>query len=50
MDGLTKATEDPQIKSIVIYGEGRTFPAGADIKEFETKNANQIQCEFKFLI
>lgn len=36
--GLKQAVEeadaDPEIKVIALYGEGRTFVAGADIKEF----------------
>jgi len=32
--GLKKANADPKVQVIVVYGEGRTFPAGADISEF----------------
>ena len=31
---LRKAQNDPSIKAIVIAGKGRTFMAGADIREF----------------
>ena len=27
-----KAVADPNVQAIVFYGEGRTFPAGADIR------------------
>ena len=33
-DGIVKFGADPIVKSIVIIGGGRTFIAGADIKEF----------------
>ncbi|OWF39442.1 peroxisomal bifunctional enzyme-like [Mizuhopecten yessoensis] len=33
-DGMLKATKDTKVKAIVIAGKGRTFPAGADIREF----------------
>ena len=36
VDGLNRALEDDAIRAIVILGEGRTFPAGADIREFGT--------------
>ena len=29
---LAKALADPNVKVLVFYGEGRTFPAGADIR------------------
>ena len=32
--GIEKAVGDSQVKSVVIIGKGRTFPAGADIREF----------------
>jgi 3-hydroxyacyl-CoA dehydrogenase len=35
-DGLEKATADPKVRAIVIAADGKTFPAGADIKEFST--------------
>ena len=31
---VEEADADPEIKVIALYGEGRTFVAGADIKEF----------------
>merc|ERR1719420_1976412 len=37
-----KALEDPNVTAIVFYGEGRTFPAGADISEFKTGKVNQL--------
>ena len=34
LDALTRAEADPSVAAIVIIGRGRTFPAGADIREF----------------
>ena len=34
LDAVLKADADEAVKAIVIYGAGRTFIAGADIKEF----------------
>ena len=31
---LRQGLEDDQAKALVVIGEGRTFPAGADIREF----------------
>eukprot|EP01083_Nonionella_stella_P089801 250727_1 len=36
LDGLEKALSDPNVIAIVITANGRTFIAGADIKEFST--------------
>ncbi len=33
---LDKVEHDPNVKVIILYGEGRFFAAGADIKEFTT--------------
>src|SRR3972149_6778800 len=33
-DGLAQAAADAQAKAVVIIGGGRTFIAGADIREF----------------
>src|SRR5450432_3854306 len=33
-DGIAKIADDPEIKAGVLIGGGRTFIAGADIKEF----------------
>ncbi len=33
-EGIKAAGSDPNAKAVVIIGEGRTFPAGADITEF----------------
>lgn len=33
-DGIDAANADEAVKAVVIIGMGRTFPAGADIKEF----------------
>ncbi|WP_107496523.1 3-hydroxyacyl-CoA dehydrogenase NAD-binding domain-containing protein [Thalassobius sp. I31.1] len=32
--GIEKAEADAAVKAVLIIGEGRTFPAGADIREF----------------
>jgi len=40
--GLKKANADPKIEVIVVFGEGRTFPAGADISEFANGMAFKI--------
>lgn len=34
LDALAAAVEDTQAQAIVVLGDGRTFPAGADIREF----------------
>src|SRR5579863_2434397 len=34
LEGIEKAGADPEVRSIVVIGGGRTFIAGADIKEF----------------
>ncbi len=33
-EGIAKANGDDAVKAVLIYGMGRTFPAGADIREF----------------
>lgn len=33
-DAMEKVDADPEIKAAIIIGAGRTFPAGADIREF----------------
>lgn len=33
-DGLRRAAEDPAVRAVVLIGGGRSFIAGADIKEF----------------
>jgi len=38
-NGLEQAIKDKNVKAIVIVGGGRTFPAGADVKEFATGEA-----------
>ncbi|WP_282158064.1 enoyl-CoA hydratase-related protein [Shimia thalassica] len=34
VDGLDRALGDDDVKAVVLIGGGRTFPAGADIREF----------------
>src|SRR5699024_3461737 len=33
---LTKIEEDEEVRVVIIYGQGRFFAAGADIREFTT--------------
>jgi enoyl-CoA hydratase len=40
---LTQLENDPQVKVIVVTGEGRFFVAGADIKEFTLLSDTQAQ-------
>jgi 3-hydroxyacyl-CoA dehydrogenase len=40
--GFERAIKDQQIDVIIIYGEGKTFPAGADISEFATGMVNKL--------
>ena len=35
LDGLRRAVADPAVRAVVLIGAGRTFIAGADIREFE---------------
>jgi 3-hydroxyacyl-CoA dehydrogenase len=37
VDAMTKAKADDAVKAVVLIGAGRTFPAGADIREFGGK-------------
>ena len=32
---MKRATADPRVRAVVLHGDGRTFPAGADITEFK---------------
>lgn len=34
LDALSKGLADPEAKALLLIAEGRTFPAGADIREF----------------
>src|SRR5271169_4552228 len=34
MEGIEAAAKDPEVKAVVLIGGGKTFIAGADIKEF----------------
>ena len=42
VDGFQKASADPHIDAIVLICKGRTFFAGADIREFGTKPKSPI--------
>src|SRR5438067_475806 len=41
MDALAEAAGDASVQAIVVIGGGRTFIAGADIKELELAAAGQ---------
>jgi len=41
-NGLEEALKDKNVKAIVIIGGGRTFPAGADVREFATGEAFKL--------
>ncbi|MBY0222442.1 enoyl-CoA hydratase [Mammaliicoccus sciuri] len=38
---LTEVENDPDVRVVVLYGEGRFFSAGADIKEFTTVESGE---------
>lgn len=40
MEAVERAEADPAIGAIVIQAEGRTFPAGADVREFTLERAH----------
>jgi enoyl-CoA hydratase len=43
-DALDQFEGDPEVKVIIVHGEGRFFAAGADIKEFTTvENGTEFQ-------
>lgn len=41
-DGVERAESDPTVRSVLIRAEGRTFPAGADVREFGRPRAEPI--------
>jgi 3-hydroxyacyl-CoA dehydrogenase len=41
VEGVDRAQKDPAVTAIVITGAGRSFSAGADIREFNTPKATQ---------
>ncbi|XP_013398851.1 peroxisomal bifunctional enzyme isoform X3 [Lingula anatina] len=41
-DGIEAAEKDPSVKCIVICGKGKTFPVGADIREFASGSAKKF--------
>lgn len=49
-NNLNKAIKDPDVDVIVIYGEGKTFPAGADISEFKTGMVNKLNLNTIFKV
>ena len=40
---LERASHDPEVQAIVVIGGGRTFIAGADIREFGKSSAEQMR-------
>ncbi|MGD2096209.1 MAG: enoyl-CoA hydratase/isomerase family protein [Desulfobacterales bacterium] len=40
---LEDAREDPQIKALIITGEGRAFSTGADLKESKTRSVEEYR-------
>ena len=40
---LEDAREDPQVKALIITGEGRAFSTGADLKESKTRSADEYR-------
>src|ERR1700683_1930248 len=40
---IDKITDDPEIRAAVMIGAGRTFVAGADIKEFAKLTSGKTQ-------
>jgi 3-hydroxyacyl-CoA dehydrogenase len=40
---LERASHDPEVEAIVVIGGGRTFIAGADIREFGKSSAEQMR-------
>lgn len=43
--GIERADADPQVRAIVIRSEGRTFPAGADVRDFTARTAHPTLAE-----
>ncbi|MCE1236145.1 MAG: 3-hydroxyacyl-CoA dehydrogenase NAD-binding domain-containing protein [Hyphomicrobiales bacterium] len=44
-DAIARAAADPGVDAVVLFGVGRTFPAGADIREFGKPPASPILFE-----
>ncbi len=40
---LEDASEDPQVKALIITGEGRAFSTGADLKESKTRSPEEYR-------
>mgnify|MGYP000924491631 FL=1 len=40
---ITAADRDPEIRAIVLTGEGRAFCSGDDLKEFETQATGEVE-------
>lgn len=45
---IDKAIRDTNVKAIVICGKGRTFPAGADIREFDQPHKGMTLINISF--
>lgn len=42
VNAFQRAAQDPEVRSLVLRGEGKSFCAGADLKDADTHNANDI--------
>ena len=40
---LEDAKDDPQVKALIITGEGRAFSTGADLKESKTRTVEEYR-------
>lgn len=43
VDAITAADRDPEIRAIVLTGEGRAFCSGDDLKEFDTQATGEAE-------
>ena len=44
MDALQRAEDDPEVRVVVLTGEGRAFCVGADLKEHGAGTRTELQC------
>jgi 3-hydroxyacyl-CoA dehydrogenase len=50
LDALTRASQDSAIEAVVIVGSGKTFVAGADIREFAAASQGPTSLEIHALL